>query len=287
LRLALFLPIVVAPLLATSVSTTPAFADEIQVCIDASDRGQTLRIDRHLREASDAFAQCARAACPDEVRTKCGEWLDQTQRALPTIVFVVKDGLGNDVTPVRVTMDGLVATESYDGAALAVNPGEHSFRFDWGGNAPATRVFRLVEGEKNRLERVVFATASVEPRRDAGTPTSGASAMRTAGVVVAIAGLAGIGAGSAFGIAAISKNDAAHCDAGNVCANPQDRRDAQGVATASTIAFAAGGALLVGGLVLYFTAPKTGGVTARKIAPSPLALLWFEKGAGVGLGGSF
>ncbi len=262
-----------------------ARADETQACIDASDQGQTLRIDKHLREARTAFARCAQARCPDAVRTKCAEWLDQTQTALPTIVFVVKDAAGNDVSPVRVTLDGAVVTERYDGTALSANPGEHAFRFDWEeGKGRATRVFRLVEGEKDRLERIVFAPAGAVREEKLGEESaSNGGAQRTAGVVVGVAGLAGLALGGAFGIAAITKNDAAGCDAANVCADPQARRDAQGVATASTIAFTAGAVALAAGVILYLVAPRSS--PSRGALLSPLVTL--DGRTTVGLGGTF
>jgi len=240
-----------------------ARADEVQACIEASDKGQTLRIDKRLREAREQFAACARQSCPEAVRDRCAGWLEQSQRAVPTIVFVVKDDAGNDASPVRVTLDGARVTERYDGTALLADPGEHTFRFEWAGHAPVERVFRLVEGEQSRRERVVF-----ERPASAGDPAPGGSeapgsAARTAAFVSGGAGLAGLGVGALFGVLAITRNSAAHCNAANVCENPEARRDAQGVATVSTVGFIAGGVLLAAGAVLWFTAPSGEASPAR------------------------
>ncbi|HEY2518075.1 MAG TPA: hypothetical protein VGI39_44700 [Polyangiaceae bacterium] len=265
----------------------PARADETQACIDASDQGQTLRIDKHLREARDQFAQCARRECPEAIRTRCAEWLEQAQKALPSMVFVVVDSAGNDVSPVRVALDGASLTEHYDGAAVVVNPGEHRLRFEWPGHAPLERVVRLAEGEKDRRERVVFpsATPVQSPTTNAEAPPQGSGqGVRTAGFVSGGLGLVGLVVGGTFGVLAISKNDAAHCDAASVCQDPQSRRDAQGFATVSTVAFVAGGALVGSGIVLVLLAPKREPERHARLELSP----WMPAGGGgVTLGGSW
>src|SRR5438477_12669702 len=121
--------------LTVAAVTPPARADETQACIDASDKGQILRIDKKLLDARDQFAVCARPGCPGEIRESCGRWFDETERRIPTIVFVIKDETGNDVSPVRITVDGTLVAERYDGAALTLDPGEHTFRFDAAGKA--------------------------------------------------------------------------------------------------------------------------------------------------------
>lgn len=84
----------------------------------------------------------------------------------------------------------------------------------------------------------------------------GWSAARWIGVALAGAGVAGIGVGSAFGWAAMSRNHTAHdlCD-GNACTSQQGvdaARAARTDATLSTLGFAAGGGLLVAGAALFF-----------------------------------
>ena len=50
-------------------------------------------------------------------------------RAVPSIVFQVKDGAGNDVPGVKITMDGQPRDE-HAGSALTLDPGEHAFTFE-------------------------------------------------------------------------------------------------------------------------------------------------------------
>ena len=105
------------------------------------------------------------------------------------------------------------------------------------------------------------------------------SAQRIVGVVIAGVGVAGIATGTVFGVMSKSKHDDsnAHCD-GNVCdgAGVQLRDDARTNGNISTIAFGAGAAALVGGIVLYLTAPSPSTATisttttARRIDAAPL-----------------
>ena len=86
------------------------------------------------------------------------------------------------------------------------------------------------------------------------------SGQRTIAYVLGGAGLAGIAAGSVFGLVAISKNGSSnadgHCDAtGCDPAGKQLRQDALSAATASTVAFGVGLAALAAGVVVYLTAP--------------------------------
>lgn len=110
-------------------------------------------------------------------------------------------------------------------------------------------------------------TSSVEDRG----PKPGAS-QRGAGIGLGIVGIAGLGAGAAFGILAINKDNQADdvcgetsCDPGS---NGYDLSDtARTFATISTIGIAAGAALVVGGVVLYLTAPSSKS-TALLVSPT-------------------
>lgn len=100
-------------------------------------------------------------------------------------------------------------------------------------------------------------------------------------------GLAGIAAGGIFGGIALSDKTTAgsHCVGSGVCDQNgfNSLRNARQAAAASDIAFAAGGALLVTGLVLYVTAPRPRSPTAT-IAVAPV---WLESGAAGLLRASF
>ncbi len=118
--------------------------------------------------------------------------------------------------------------------------------------------------------------------------TSSGSTQRTIGIVTGAVGVVGIGVGSYFGLAAMQKNhDAKDLCPANQCTTQDGvtlTDDARSAATASNIGFGVGAALLVGGAVLYFTAPAAHptGAASLRLAPSV-----GPGGAGVSAWGAF
>ena len=115
------------------------------------------------------------------------------------------------------------------------------------------------------------------------------STQKTVGLVVAGLGVVGLGVGGLFGLDAMSKWDDAksNCRSGTELCNDKAfslRDDAKSAATLSTITMGVGGALLVGGLVLFITAPKGGAPKAGAYQLSPVAL---SGGGGLSFGGTF
>lgn len=97
------------------------------------------------------------------------------------------------------------------------------------------------------------------------------SSWRTLGWIVTGVGAVGIGAGSVTGLMALGKNNdsKAECPDDGACASRSavDANDAaKSLGMISTIAFAAGGVFLVGGVVLVVTAPKER-TTGARIVP--------------------
>ncbi len=119
----------------------------------------------------------------------------------------------------------------------------------------------------------------------AGEPPRGTrwTAQHTAGVVTLGVGGVALVVGSITGAMTLSTwSDAeAHCSTGSeplTCdAEGQSLSDdAHGMATVSTIAFVAGGLLVVGGAVIFFTSANGGDGTSASVAP------WFGPGVGGG-----
>jgi tetratricopeptide (TPR) repeat protein len=93
-------------------------------------------------------------------------------------------------------------------------------------------------------------------------PASGLSSTQLAGIVTGVVGVAGVGVGMGFGVAARSDADIAHglCD-DNVCVSQRGvtaAKDAKRAATISTVSFIAGGALLATGMALILFGPSDG-----------------------------
>jgi hypothetical protein len=183
---------------------SPALAQEKEECIQDHAAGQRLKRAGALRAARTKFVACARDACPAVIQTECTQWLADVEEAQPTIVAVVRDGVGSEVRDVRILVDGEPIAEKLTGLAIAVDPGEHSVRFvAQDGRDAALRLF-LREGEKRRLITVDLAPPPEAPKRSLPEPSRGLP-----GSVLALGGVAalGLGAFATFGLIAKSKAD--------------------------------------------------------------------------------
>jgi len=119
------------------------------------------------------------------------------------------------------------------------------------------------------------------PVPSAETAGSRGQGQRTIAYFVGGAGIVGVGLGTVFGLRAISKNREAkdHCP-GYLCNDAQGESaasDAKTAARISDVAVGAGIAALVGGAVLYFTAPTSAPEAARTsvsaaVGPTGLSL---------------
>ena len=268
--------------LATSVAAIlmlfgpDAAADVVQAqCLDANTNAQSLRREGKLADARAMLAVCAESRCPGPVRDDCTRWLDDVERAQPTIQFVVKDGAGSDVGAVRVSVDGHVLAEKLDGVPLPADPGERVFTFEVAGKPPVTRAFLLREGEKQRTERILFGAPIVVAGQ---TPGRHGSTQRTLGLVGMGLGIAGVAVGSIFGVLASSAWNAtkSECGTPQVCPNYSqavvDHASTMTDSTVSTASLIAGAALLVGGGALFFTAGSSTTVSPD-VGPSTASLV--------------
>ncbi len=190
--------ILTAALVATCAPTR-ARADERSEernrCLSASEQGQQLRIDGKLREARDQLLVCVRPVCPRLVRRDCDRWLGEVNTALPTVVLGARDGHGNDLVAVRVSMDGEPLADRLDGKPVPVNPGVHTFRFDAGSVGTTETKLVVREGEANRIVNVAFSPPAPAPAAAAPAPPASAepATPRTRPVPVTVWIVGGLG----------------------------------------------------------------------------------------------
>jgi hypothetical protein len=237
-------------------------------CLTSNENAQSLRASGKLREARTQLLTCVAKVCPRPVRNDCAEWLAEIDKAMPTIVFEVKDGSGNDLTSVAVAIDGDPLVPKLDGTAITVDPGQHVFRFSSNGLPTFDKSLLIREGEKERREKIVLGEVSKpstpEPGSASQTSDSSGDTQRTVGLVLGGAGVVGLVVGSVFGLMSkATYNEASQgCRDGGTCttSDAQHGQDAHSQATTSTVVFVVGGALIAGGAVLYFTAPKAGSI---------------------------
>lgn len=233
-----------------------------------------------------AYREVARlsAQSGDAVREQVAS---QRARALePRLSYVtVAVAPASDVPGLVVERSGVPIGHDRFGNAEPTDPGTLHFEVRAPGRRPLRADLVVTPGKSAR-----FDVPALEPLEDeAGPRVAGAEPaqegrawQRPAGLVIGGIGIAGLAVGGIFGLAARSTYEGAfddgRCDrATKQCdAAGQDAiGDARSQATLSTVLFAGGAALAIGGAVLWFTAPKV------RVAPAALA-----GGGGVVVGGA-
>ena len=219
----------------------------------------------------------------------------------------------------EVRRDGILLTPAELGIAIPVDPGPHEVRASTPDGRTWRRSIEAREGaaltvnvpDVDRVdatgpEGTLRTEASTGPSSERRAPPSGtstsrstapstSSGRRTAGRVVAGAGVVIAGVGGAFGLMAKASND----DASGHCRSVDGRRlcgveglalidDARSEALVSTILVSVGAAAILGGALLFFTAPKadrtttsgtklggSGGASPlQELLKSPVLLRW-------------
>ena len=271
--------------LAALAAAGPAWAADPTTadCLSATESSLTLRNQHKLRDARAQLLICSAATCPADIREECVRRVAEVNAAMPTIVFEVKDAAGSDLTGVRLDMDGGMLAEHLEGTALSIDPGEHTFAFTHAGDPPVQKMFVIREGEKDRRERVVLGTVAVatvpvvsQAPAAPPPPPSSWTGRRIGGLVLAVIGVAGIGVGAGYGLAAMSRHDDAQkaCPR-STCADQHGVdlwNSAHTAGTISTVAFIAGGVALAGGAVLWLTGKPETGATQVSFGPGSVAL---------------
>jgi hypothetical protein len=266
-------------------------------CVEADTSAQTERRGELFRAAREHLEICSKPACPTLVREDCVQRLSDLDAIAPSIVFAAKDGAGEDLIAVRVTMDGAPFATQLAGSALPVDPGLHTFRFEVEGVPPVEKKVVVREGEKGRQVSVVLSASPALPVVVAAPPatappehgtTSTWGAQKTAAVVVGAVGVAGLVMGAVTGGLSFSawSSSQSECGSGGCTDHAKalsDHDSAVTDATLSDVGFIAGGVLVAAGVLLYATAPKSSSTTgAVRVVPRV-----GSSGGGLGLEGQF
>ena len=178
-----------------SVSDARADDETKETCVTAYHSAQELRLEGKLRQASEQAAICARTECPRVVRNDCTKWLVEIKQSTPTVVIKAK-GPAGDLGDVRVFVDDELVASSLDGSAIAIDPGRHTLRFEYGAYAPVTQSIIVATGVRNRPITVEFSAPEPEPEPK---PEPKPQELPVAGMVVV-----GVGVGFAAGFAALA-----------------------------------------------------------------------------------
>jgi hypothetical protein len=249
-----------------------ARADDAAVCIAASESEVALKKQEHLKDALKQLVICSSSRCPAEVKDECERRAARLNAAIPTIVLGASDGAGNDLSAVKVTLDGAPLASALDGSAVAVDPGPHALHFEAAGRAPLDKTFVAKENEKGRrIDVVLTSRGGASGPAVAATSTSSWSTQKTLALASAGVGVAGVAVGAAFGVMAGSDASSQHAACGSSgCPDHtgavSDHSSSITAGNVSTAMFIVGGVGLAGAAVLWFTAPKArveGGAAAR------------------------
>jgi hypothetical protein len=273
------LPIPLAVTCAVIAAGGDTFAADptMQECVAANEKAGPLQQSGKLREARSNLLRCSAGSCPSVVRDDCIKSATQVDAAVPTIVFEAKDAAGNDLIAVRVTMDGEELADKLTGTALDVDPGEHVFVFEAGGQR-IERHLVIHQAEKNRRESVVLdaqtAPAGAASSAVAEAPPAAASGLgsqKTIALGAGGLGVVGIALGSVLGLLANSKWEQAKTDCGSGCAQGSPAQDeassAHSMATLANVSFVVGAVALAAGAVLWVLAPRAKPATALRAGP--------------------
>lgn len=181
----------------------------LDACVAAHTAAQQARTAKRLVQARAQLLLCTRPECPAIARDDCSEWLSEVSRDLPSIVLVITDDAGEDLTDVTVTVDGARIAGPVPTDAIPLDPGPHTLRFERDGTAPVERKIVLRVGERNRrvavrLERKSSALAPKPPTSDDAERETGAP-IPAATWVLGTIGLVGLASFGYFALSGESK----------------------------------------------------------------------------------
>lgn len=165
IRMKTKLPPVARTLLALSLTlfSSSALADP-KACITAHAAGQREAKAGHLRLATQLYTTCGSdETCPSQLLQECAELLRSVQQTMPTVIFMVIDEKGEDVSAVKVFSTDELIVDGLDGRAVQIDPGKHRLRLLLRSGEVLNSDVLIREGEKNRLIQVSVKGTHEEP----------------------------------------------------------------------------------------------------------------------------
>jgi hypothetical protein len=264
------------PKLAKSHALDPGAGTLLALALCHEGQGKTKAAWAELQEAAELGRRVGRTDLAKAAEKRARD----LEKTLSRLVVRMPDG---DTTGYEVRCDGEPIAETAWNTPVVVDAGEHRVEVRAPGKAPRSYVVRLagpgvVEIVVEPLDDAPRPTAvrSPEPRTvrvampesPAPAEESRGGAQRAIGLVIAGAGVVGLGAGAYFGGRALSEQSAnrracptSPCPDGVVVDNDSARSALNG----SLVSVAAGTGALALGSILYFTAPRS--TPARGTAP--------------------
>lgn len=216
-------------------------------CTAAAESAQLLRNAGKLVQARAQLLVCMKS-CPRLVQNDCGQWLHDVDARIASVVVRATDARGQDVSNVRVSMDGTVLMSRLDGLAAQVDPGVHRFVFEREGNPTVVEDVTIREGEKARTITVKLPDppkAKVEVAPPPPRPL-----FPTSSIVLGAVGLAGMGVFTAYHLSASSDLDSMRAECAPNC--PSEAVDTLDQKIfVSNVALGVGASALAGAILVF------------------------------------
>lgn len=286
--------LVLVSLLGVTSTAASAHADapSADACATASDNAQPLLKARKLRAAKQQLLICVSKSCPSMVRDDCASQLNGIEKAMPTIVFAATDAQGADLSAVIVKMDGQQLADHLDGTPLAVDPGEHEFRFETSGRSPVFKKLVVHETEKERRVALSFAAQEAPPSPSEGPTSDQSTSSPTPWVAYTALGIGAVGliVGVIFTVSALNQNStlSGECTLPNGGCAPQYQNQVNNLNTDQIVAGVGYGVALVGAGIGTYLLLTSGSSTSPAPATTARAQVQPQIGLGwLGLGGQF
>jgi hypothetical protein len=215
-------------------------------CADAATKGQRLRDNKELKAAREAFASCARPACPEVVRESCVPWLEDVESRLPKLIVRAVDATDHEISDAHVVLDG---EDVEVGTSVALEPGSHTVEVHVG-DRKQSREVQLAEREARTL-LVPFGS-----RSSTAEPQRGATSKIPLGTWV-LGGVSAVGVASFAVLGVIARSDLSSLRSSCAPSCSQDQYDrAHREALFADVSLGVGVAAGIGALLFYFIRPN-------------------------------
>lgn len=143
----------------TAAPTPPAARLSVDECIEHHRLAQVERRRGHLLASGNELRSCLSPECSPVLREACAALLTEVTEDTPSVVFITESG-NRDLAAITVYDGDTELTTTLDGSALALDPGEHHFRFEAPGMAVASLVVMLRAGDHRHSVTVSLVPAA-------------------------------------------------------------------------------------------------------------------------------
>jgi hypothetical protein len=220
-------------------------------CAAAYEQAQELRRQDKLSASRSELSIC-QETCPKVLAADCKRWLAEVDVLMPTVLLRATDPQGRPIDA-RVTIDGTPLVERWGESPVAVDAGEHTFRFESTSGVSQEVHVSLHGGERAIPVGAVFGL-SAQPTPNPAPSTDGAPSSRrrlpVTSIVLGVMGVSTVGAAGALTLG--GHVQAAHL--GSACAphcSPSEVETVADVYDAAWVSAGVGAACLLAALLVW------------------------------------